>query len=118
MQKAKIINFNDARDPFQVAFEWAISEQKRMGFVAQPVNFAFEKDEITYDENKVYVSVFYDEKSGHAILRRDWDEGFVVQYNVLANYDELARIAPNSLTKLKDNGVNLYKRYRRAGFGL
>ena len=117
VQKAKIINFNGIRDPFAVAYDWAISEQKRLGIVAQPINLTLGKDELTYDQDKVYVSVFYDEKSGRAILRRDWDELFSVQYNVLANYAELAKTAPHSLAKLKENGVDLYKRYRRAGFG-
>ena len=99
------------------AYDWAVAEQKRYGFVAQPINFVLEKDELTYDQEEVYVSLFYDKSSERAILRRDWDSSFVVQYNILANYQEFAKDWPESLKKLLNNGIDLYRRYIRAGFG-
>lgn len=116
MQDAKIISFSEANDRlFELASQWAVAEQKRYGFIARPINFIFERDELTYDQEKVYISVFFNSETGDAILRRDWDDGYTVQYNILANYEEIARIAPHSLAKLKSNGIELYKRYRRAG---
>ncbi len=109
-----IINLFDIK--LKKAYDWAIGEQKRYGFIAQPVRFEFEKDELTYDQESVYVSVFYDKESKEAIMRRDWDSSFVVQYNVLVNYEELTRIAPNSLRTLLMNGIDLYHRYLHAGF--
>ena len=115
--QARIVSFSEAKDKlFEVASKWAINEQKRNGFIATPINFIFDRDELTYDQKKVYISVFFNNETGDAIMRRDWDDSFTVQYNILANYDQIAKIAPHSLAKLKNNGIELYKRYRRAGF--
>lgn len=119
VEKTKLIDFSEARDSlFDAAYKWAVSEQIRLGFVAQPVVYLFERDELTYDQKLVYVSVFHDRNTGETLLRRDWDNLRVTQYNVLANYAECLKVAPRSMEKLKQNGVELYKRYSRAGFGI
>lgn len=119
MEDTKIFSFEAMKNTlFEAAYEWAVSEQIKFGLVAQPINLVFDKDEITFDENKVFVSLFYDEKAKRAIIRRDWDEGFVVQYNILANYEQLTRIAPKSIEKLRRNGVDLYRRYYKLKFGV
>lgn len=94
------------------AYAWAVSAQEKYGFIATPIELdGFENgDKLTYNPAEVYVSVFYDEKTDTAILRRDWDGGYLVQYNVLVNYADLKKIAPHSIKQLLENGVKLYKR--------
>ena len=60
--------------------------------------------------------MFCDEEGDNVILRRDWEDGYVIQYNVLVNYDQLLKTAPNTMEQFRNNGLKLYQRYTRAGF--
>lgn len=112
----KTLTFEEARDnQFRAAFDWAVSDQEKHGFLSRPARFNFDGDYIEYDENVVVITMFYDKEQDWAILRRDWPELLKTAYNTITNYAEVERIAPNTLRKLLENGVELYMRYKKAG---
>lgn len=100
------------------AYNWAAAWQKKQGLIAEAIRLTFDKDELTYDQNECLVSVFFHPETKKALLRRDWDDGFVVSYAVLTNYSEITEIAPCSLQKLLHNGVKLYEKKRKFDLGL
>ena len=114
MKDNKIIYLKDAqKKKLKDAYNWALSEQKRLGFFAQPIQLNFDEGDALTHDKKVYVSVFVDEDSKRVLMRRDWDEDLTVQYNVIVNYDEIKNVAPNSLNELLNNGIKLYERYNK-----
>ena len=94
-----------------LAYKWAVQVQKELNIPAPPVKINFDSDELTHNEEDCFVSIFYDEQSGKALLRRDWDKDLTVQYNLIVNYEEIKKTAPNSLHKLIQNGIKLQERY-------
>lgn len=122
---AKIISFlrgEACRDESKLekAYEWAIAVQKYYGFVAQRIALngeALSFLEQEHGSKNSFISIFCSSKEpNRVILRRDWDEGYVVQYNVLDNYEELKNQFPDTIGNWEKNGIKLYKRYLRAGF--
>lgn len=57
------------------------------------------------------VSMFYKKSTGEALLRRDWFEKTMVQYNIIVNYDEIAKTAPKSLNLMLQNGLRIKERW-------
>ena len=114
----KIIRFDEAKkrkdeEELIEAYEWAVAEQKYYGLLAQPVRLDIKDGDLTEPRDGFLISVFYNAKTGMAILRRDWDEDCAVQYNILVNHDEVDKIAPTSLAKLKQNGLELFNKYKK-----
>ena len=109
---ATIISFNEGLKGLKKkAYNWAVKEQKRMGCMAEPICLTFESDCLTSDANGYIVSIFCDDDTGRALLRRDWFEEMGVKYHILTNLDEIKRIAPKSASHLLQNGIKLYRYY-------
>ena len=118
MEEATVLYFKEAQDRrLKAAFDWAVRDQKRHGFVSKPIRFEFDGDYLEYDENVCHVAMFYNNEDW-AILRRDWPDKLATTYNIITNYDEIKQIAPNSVRELLDNGVKMHDRYRKAGMAL
>lgn len=114
--REKLLYFKDARaKQLKAAFNWAVDYQKRHGFRSKPIRFEFDGDYLEYDRSKCEVAMFYDKDFDWAILRRDWPDRFATCYNIVTNYREIEKMAPNSLRELLDNGVEMYMRYKNAG---
>lgn len=110
-----IVSLEDFRERRNtLAYKWAVKEQKELNIPAPPVEIKFDSDRLTHNEDDCFVSIFYNKDDGKALLRRDWDKDLTVQYNLLTNYEEIKKIAPNSLEKLIQNGIKLQERYRKA----
>ena len=94
------------------AYDWA--EKWRIEYriyYAQPVQLTFKEGDYIDDGDGFKISVFYKKSTGQAILRRDWIDEYKVSYNILTNYDEIARIAPKSLRLMLRNGLELKERW-------
>ncbi|MBR3116015.1 hypothetical protein IKF30_02190 [Candidatus Saccharibacteria bacterium] len=106
------ISIKDARDILEKkAYDWAIGEQKRMGCMAEPVSLEFESDFLTVDRDGCIISLFYDQKSNKAMLRRDWLDDMGIKYNILVNLDEIKKTAPLSVAHMLENGIKVYRYY-------
>ena len=119
MREANVLFFNDIKDRrFKEAFDWAVRDQKRHNFLSRPARFEFHgEDVLEYDESYCQIAMFYNEEKDWAILRRDWPDKLATSYNVITNYDEIRKVAPNSLKRLLENGVKMYEKYKEAGWG-
>lgn len=93
------------------AYRWAEAQRLSYGFLAQPLRLTFEHGDVVDDGNGFIISLFYDGATGRALLRRDWEERGMVQYNILVNYDEICRIAPKSTEQMLRNGLRLQSVY-------
>ena len=96
-------------DELEDAYDWALDRQREFQFLAQPVHMTFAKGDYIDDGDGFIMSVFYKKSTGEALLRRDWTKRMAVSYNILTNYDEIARIAPKSLERMLCNGLKLKK---------
>lgn len=106
------IRFEEAKNILEKnAYDWAKREQERMGCMAEPISLKFESDFLTVDRDSCVVSVFYDRKTGKAILRRDWLDDMGIKYNILTNLNEIKEIAPMSASHMLNNGIKLYRYY-------
>lgn len=83
----------------------------RMGCMAEPIYLEFESDSLTTDRNNCIVSIFYDQESNKALLRRDWLDEMGIKYNILTNLDEIKKVAPKSVEHMLHNGTKLYRYY-------
>ena len=119
MREGNVLLFKDVQERrYKEAFDWAVKDQKRHGFLSRPARFDFHGEDILeYDKEKCRIAMFYNEENDWAILRRDWPEKLATAYNVITNYDEVKRVAPNSLKELLDNGVEMYEQYKAVGLG-
>lgn len=95
----------------RAVFEWAVNEQARMGLTAEPIRLTAKQDNMTGDPLGCIISIFYDEESGKALLRRDWLNDMGVKYNLLTNFDEIRRIAPKSVQHMMENATRIYEYY-------
>ena len=70
---SKIIPITKVKTSLEkAAYDWAVKEQARMGSMAEPINLKFESDFLTTDRDNCIASIFYDQESNKALLRRDW----------------------------------------------
>ena len=107
-----IIRFEEAKDSLlKAAYDWAVKEQERMSIMAQPITLTFESDNLTVDSEDCVVSVFYDQETKKAILRRDWLDDMAISYLVLVNWEDVKKTAPDSAARMLDNGIKLYRFY-------
>ena len=114
-----VIDYMDTKKTRQrEIFAWAVSEQQRMGCMAEPIALDFKADDLVHDPPGCVVSIFYNDESGEALLRRDWLEDMGIKYNLLTNFDEIERIAPRSVKRMLDNGAKLYAYYDGAHGGI
>ena len=119
MREGNVLLFKDVQERrYKEAFDWAVKDQKRHNFLSRPARFEFHgEDVLEYDKEKCHIAIFYNEEKDWAILRRDWPDKLATAYNVITNYDEIKRVAPNSLKELLDNGVEMYEQYKAVGLG-
>lgn len=89
------------------AYDWAEEQRQTYGFIAQPIRLEFSHGDKVDDGDGFKISMFYKKSTGEALLRRDWSERLIVQYNIIDNYEEIAKIAPKSLKKMLKNGLEL-----------
>lgn len=107
-----IISFDEAKNSLlKAAYDWAVKEQERMNIMAQPITLTFESDNLTVDSKDCVVSVFYDQETKEAILRRDWLDDMAISYLVLVNWEDVKKTAPDSAARMLDNGIQLYRFY-------
>lgn len=107
-----IISFDEAKNSLlKAAYDWAVKEQERMNIMAQPITLTFESDNLTVDSKDCVVSVFYDQETKEAILRRDWLDDMTISYLVLVNWEDVKKTAPDSAARMLDNGIKLYRFY-------
>ena len=120
MEETKFLYFKDSserryRQRLEKAFRWAVEEQKKHNFLSRPARFEFHgEDAMEYDRKICHAAMFYNEDKDWAILRRDWPEKLATSYNVIINYDEIKRVAPNSLKELLENGIKMSEEYAAA----
>lgn len=108
--EAKIISFAKVKDEqLKAAYDWAVSEQKRLGITARTLNLEIVDEESIHDNNKCIFSIYADEKTDTYIFRRDWFDKNCVDYHMLGNFQELRNTAPLSVQHLLDNGVKVYR---------
>lgn len=93
------------------AYDWAEGQRQMFGFIAQPLRLTFGHGDCVDDGDGFMISMFYKKSTGEALLRRDWFEKMMVQYNIIVNYDEIAKIAPKSLNLMLQNGLKIKKRW-------
>ena len=91
------------------AYDWAKERQRELGFVAQNLRLEFETGDFIDDGDGFIISIFYKKSTGEALLRRDGEDTMITQYDVLANPDEVARVAPKSWSRMINNGLKLKK---------
>ena len=104
-----IKSFADEKEKIRKrAFLWAVSEQKRLECVAEPIRLVFNRDCFDKDVDGCVASIFYDEETNKAILRRDWFDDMAVCYNIITNLEEIKKNAPKSASHLLDNGIKLF----------
>lgn len=89
------------------AYDWAEGQRQTFGFIAQPIRLELNHGDYVDDRDGFKVSMFYKKSTGEALLRRDWSERSIVQYNIIVNYEEIAKIAPKSLKQMLKNGLEL-----------
>lgn len=110
---AKIIDLTEVRNKnIKSAFRWAQSEQRRLGCVANLIQFDVDRDwmaDANETESDCIISVFVDDDTGRVLLRRDWLELMAVRYDILMNFDELKHTAPKSIEHMVENGLRLYR---------
>ena len=107
-----VVSFSErGKEKAKVLYEWATKNMKELGCIADPIRIKFESDHLVEDPNGCMMSIFIDEESGVALLRRDWTDVGAVQFNVVLNYGEIREIAPYSLKHMEDNGRRLYEFY-------
>ena len=119
MKEERILYFKDAKEKrLREAFEWAVKDQKRHNFLSRPARFEFHgEDFLEYDKRICHIAMFYSPEKDWAILRRDWPDKLATSYNFITNYDEIKKVAPNSLNELLDNGVKMHEHYKSVGLG-
>ena len=116
---SKIIPITEAKTRLEkAAYDWAVKEQERMGCMAEPISLVFESDNLTTDRDNCIVSVFYNQESNKALLRRDWLDDMGIKYNILINLDEIKMVAPKSSVHMLHNGIKLYRYYDGANGGI
>lgn len=104
----QIIDKNNERwQELAEAYDWALDRQRELQFMAQPVHMTFSRGDYVDDGDGFTISIFYKKSTGEALLRRDWTDRMAVSYNILTNFDEIARIAPKSLELMLRNGLRL-----------
>ena len=92
-------------DELGEAYDWAEKQRREFGFLAQPLNLTFEHGDNMGERDGFIVSLFYKKETGEALLRRDWEERNIIQYNILLNFDEILRVAPKATHKMLKNGL-------------
>jgi len=107
-----VISLIDAKKGIEkAAFNWAISEQERIGLVAGLLFLEPEHEELEEYEEGFVPSVFYDEESGKALLRRDWLKDGAVRYDVLTNFEEIKKRTPKVAQTLRENAIRVYRHF-------
>ena len=91
------------------AFYWALAEQKRQGFLAQPIVLDF-TDEEGVECGEAHISLFYEPYTGEALLVRVWGARGIAQFNRIENIGVLAKKAPNTIKWMEENALELYRR--------
>ncbi|MBR2994062.1 hypothetical protein IKF43_01540 [Candidatus Saccharibacteria bacterium] len=109
---AKIISITDARKKEKHdAFVWAMSEQERLGCIAEPLSLNFERDDMDCDKDGCVISIFQDDDTGKVVLRRDWMSDMGVKYDLIVNFPEIKKRAPRSVNFMLENAIKLYRYY-------
>ena len=93
------------------AYDWAEKWRIEYGIYIQPIKLVFKGGDFIDDGDGFKISVFYKKSTGQALLRRDWLDEYKVSYNILTNYDEIAKVAPKSLRLMLRNGLELKERW-------
>ena len=103
----------EQEEEYAKAFAWAVAEQHRNGFLAQPVRLKAEVGDDYTETDEFIMSLYYNEEQKKAILRRDWKKDLAVRYDIVINFDEARKNAPEVIKMLLDNGVTLAKRWSK-----
>ena len=98
------------------AYEWAVERQREYGFMARPVHIDFKTGDHLEDVDGFTVAVFYKKATKEALLLRYWEKRMAISYNILTNFDKLAMVAPKSLERMLQNGLELKKRWEEADY--
>jgi hypothetical protein len=94
------------------AYDWAEEQRRVGGFKSQPIRVEFPNgDQLEAYSDDFTVSMFYNKDTGEALLRRDWEDKMAIQYNIVVNFDEIAKIYPNSVKEMLQNGLLLKKKW-------
>lgn len=93
------------------AYDWALERQREYGIMATCVQLEFKTGDTIDDGDGFIIALFYKKSTGEALLYREWEDRMMVAFNVLANYDEVAKIAPKSLNRMLHNGLKIKQRW-------
>lgn len=107
---SNVIYLNDIKDQrYKEAYEWALSDSVTRGIKPSPARMEWNDDE-DYDRSVILITLFYNPESGRALLRRDWIKEPFMQYNVITNFEEVKRTAPNVVREMITAGLELKKK--------
>ena len=93
------------------AYDWALERQREYGIMATCVQLEFKTGDTIDDGDGFIIALFYKKSTGEALLYREWEDRMMVAFNVLANYDEVAKTAPKSLNRMLHNGLKIKQRW-------
>ena len=79
--------------------------------MATCVQLEFKTGDTIDDGDGFIIALFYKKSTGEALLYREWEDRMMVAFNVLANYDEVAKTAPKSLNRMLHNGLKIKQRW-------
>ena len=107
---AKVIYLEDiVNKRYKEAYDWALSDSKNRGIIPSPVTLCWNEGE-DYDRKRLLATIFYDPESGDALIRRDWLKKPLMQYNLITNFDEVKKTAPNAINEMLEAGLRLQER--------
>ena len=109
--KTRLAKESVSEEDMAAAYKWASDFRKNNNMKAQPIRLLFNQGDVIRDDDGFSVSFFYDSESGNALVRRDWENELAIQFNIITNYEDIRKTAPNSLIKMLKNGINLYYKW-------
>ena len=93
------------------AYDWALERQREYGVMATHVKLTFESGDTIDDGDGFIIALFYKKSTKEALLYREWEDRMAIAFNILTNYDEIAKIAPKSLNRMLHNGLKVKQRW-------
>ena len=93
------------------AYDWALERQREYGIMATFVSLTFKNGDTIDDGDGFIIALFYKKSTKEALLYREWEDRMAMAFNILTNYDEVAKIAPKSLNRMLHNGLKIKQRW-------